>query len=75
MQDPDTENTTTTPLAVFTVKANRRYRFRLINSGSLSCSAQLTIQEHNLTIFETDGEPIVPINVTSITSSSGKQFF
>lgn len=47
------------PLAVVNVQQNRTYRFRLI---SLSCDAnfRFSIDGHNLTVIEADGESTVP---------------
>lgn len=70
-QNPATNRTTDTPLAEINVEPNRRYRFRMINSLSWTCSIQVTIQDHNMTLIATDGEPVIPREVTTITSSSG----
>ncbi|XP_015115407.1 laccase-5 [Diachasma alloeum] len=66
--------TTDTPLAVINVEPNRRYRFRMINSLSWTCSVQMTIQDHNMTLIATDGEAIIPKNVTTITSFSAERY-
>ena len=65
--------TTNTSLEVITVEPNTRHRFRLINSFCSVCPGQITIEGHNLTVIETDGQPITPINVTSIVSSAGTE--
>ncbi|XP_063978189.1 uncharacterized protein LOC135163015 [Diachasmimorpha longicaudata] len=70
-----TSNTSTdTPLAVINVEPNRRYRFRMVNSLSWTCSVQMTIQDHNMTLVATDGEPVIPKNVTTITSFSAERY-
>ena len=66
-------STTNTSLEVITVEPNTRHRFRLINSFCSVCPGQITIEGHNLTVIETDGQPIKPINVTSIVSSAGTE--
>lgn len=63
---------TTTPLAMFTVTAGKRYRFRVVNAFSSVCPVQLTIEGHNITVIATDGDPVEPVNVNSINSYSGK---
>ncbi|XP_043518680.1 laccase-5-like [Frieseomelitta varia] len=67
-------STTNTSLEVITVEPNTRHRFRLINSFCSVCPGQITIEGHNLTVIETDGQPIKPINVTSIVSSAGERY-
>nr|CAD7264260.1 unnamed protein product [Timema shepardi] len=68
MQDPDSGNTTLTPLARFKMTRGKKYRWRLINSSSFVCQIQLFIEDHNMTIIATDGEPCEPRVVTTITS-------
>ncbi|XP_011300921.1 laccase-1 [Fopius arisanus] len=65
---------TDTPLAVINVEPNRRYRFRMINSLSWTCSIQMTIQDHNMTIIATDGEAIEPKVVQTINSFSAERY-
>ncbi|KAK1135838.1 hypothetical protein K0M31_000410 [Melipona bicolor] len=67
-------NITNTSLEVITVEPNTRHRFRLVNSFCSVCPGQITIEGHNLTVIETDGQPIKPINVTSIVSSAGERY-
>nr|CAD7586405.1 unnamed protein product [Timema genevievae] len=64
-------NTTRTPLAKFMVKRGKRYRFRLINSSSFICQIQIFIEDHNMTIIGTDGEPCEPRTVKSVITSPG----
>nr|CAD7461523.1 unnamed protein product [Timema tahoe] len=61
--------TTRTPLAKFIVKRGKRYRFRFINSSSFICQIQIFIEDHNMTIIATDGEPCEPRTVDSIITS------
>nr|CAD7439512.1 unnamed protein product [Timema bartmani] len=63
--------TTRTPLAKFIVKRGKRYRFRFINSSSFICQIQIFIEDHNMTIIATDGEPCEPRTVDSIITSPG----
>jgi FtsP/CotA-like multicopper oxidase with cupredoxin domain len=71
-RDPNTGFMTNTPLEIFTMTPGRRYRFRMINSFSTVCPAQITIEGHGLTIIATDGEPVHPVNVNTVISFSGK---
>ncbi|XP_011300918.1 L-ascorbate oxidase isoform X2 [Fopius arisanus] len=66
--------TTDTPLAVINVESNRRYRFRMINGLSWTCSIQMTIQDHDMTLIATDGEAIIPIAVTTINSYAAERY-
>nr|CAD7428056.1 unnamed protein product [Timema monikensis] len=62
-------NTTRTPLARFKVTYGKKYRWRLINSSSFVCQIQLFIEDHNMTIIATDGEPCEPRVVDSIITA------
>ncbi|XP_076641104.1 uncharacterized protein LOC143352475 [Halictus rubicundus] len=67
-------NSTNTPLEVIEVDANKRYRFRMVNAFCTTCSGELTIEGHNLTIIATDGESVKPVTVTSIISYAGERY-
>ncbi|XP_076303579.1 uncharacterized protein LOC143221864 [Lasioglossum baleicum] len=69
-----TNATTDTPLEVIQVEANKRYRFRMINAFCATCSGELTIQGHNLTVIATDGESVKPVTVSSIVSYAGERY-
>ncbi|XP_076675785.1 uncharacterized protein LOC143372965 [Andrena cerasifolii] len=69
-----TGNIATPSSEVFTVDANKRYRFRMINSFCGICPAELTIQNHNYTLIATDGLPVKPVKITSIISYPGERF-
>lgn len=58
-------------LDVITVEANKRYRFRLINSFCAICAGQLYIENHNFTVIAIDGLPVKPVQVDSIISFAG----
>jgi iron transport multicopper oxidase len=66
-------NTTASPLAVTNVKQNMRYRLRIL---SLSCEPAFTfsIDHHNLTIIEADGQPHQPYTVDSVTVHAGQRY-
>lgn len=38
----------------------RKYRFRLINAGYLNCPIEISIDKHNLTVFNSDGNDFIP---------------
>ncbi|GBE79135.1 laccase [Sparassis latifolia] len=59
--------------AVFTVVRGLRYRFRLI---SISCSPDFTfsIDGHNMTVIEADGDNTQPLNVDSIQIYAAQRY-
>ncbi|OAD62113.1 Laccase-5 [Eufriesea mexicana] len=71
--DSDGE-TTNIPYDVITVDANKRYRFRFINSFCTVCSGQLTVEGHDLTVIAIDGQLIEPVTVDSIVSLAGERY-
>ncbi|KAE8751779.1 hypothetical protein FOCC_FOCC001628 [Frankliniella occidentalis] len=52
---PSTGNTTLTPYATFEIESGLRYRFRIINAGSLSCPIQIQFEGHTMNIISADG--------------------
>lgn len=62
------------PYQRFKVMPGNRYRMRLINVGILNCPITFSIDQHMLTIIEADGNPIRPINATSLVTYSGERF-
>ena len=48
--------------AVFNVEQNKRYRYRLINTGSFA-TFQFSIDNHPLSLIEADGTAVQPMNV------------
>ncbi|KAH7922075.1 laccase [Leucogyrophana mollusca] len=61
------------PLTVLTVAPGKRYRFRLL---SMACKANcvFSIDDHNFTIVEADGEPTEPLVVDSIQILAGQRY-
>ena len=68
--NPNPDNQT--PLAKFSVKPGKNYRFRLIDIGVYYCPKRFSIDGHNLTIISIDGNPIEPVEVESIVTNPGK---
>ncbi|XP_017757142.1 PREDICTED: laccase-4-like isoform X2 [Eufriesea mexicana] len=62
------------PIATFTVKRNKRYRFRLINAEFLNCPIELSIDNHTMNIISTDGRDIEPVKAESLVSYAGERF-
>ncbi|CAF0776195.1 unnamed protein product [Brachionus calyciflorus] len=62
------------PLETYHVKKGFRYRFRIINSAIQNCIMHLSIDEHNMTLIATDGQPIVPIEIESLEILSGERY-
>ncbi|XP_076674760.1 uncharacterized protein LOC143372470 [Andrena cerasifolii] len=72
--DPDNPNDTTNGnLTEFVVTQNKRYRFRIINSFSTVCIAELSIQNHNMTLIAQDGANVKPEHVDILITSSGER--
>ncbi|KXN87073.1 Laccase-1 [Leucoagaricus sp. SymC.cos] len=63
----------TTPLAVISVEAGKRYRMRLV---SISCDPNFTfsIDSHVMTIIEADGVNVVPLEVDTIQIFAGQRY-
>lgn len=68
-----TVNGSATPLAVVSVVQGKRYRFRLV---SISCDTNFvfSIDQHNLTIIEADGNNVLPLLVDSIQVLAGQRY-
>lgn len=60
------------PYHEFAVLPNRRYRFRLINAGGLSCPQELHIEGHRMRVIASDADPVEAVTVDSLISFSGK---
>nr|CAH7744303.1 unnamed protein product [Callosobruchus chinensis] len=72
--DRETGNTTTTPLEIFNVKKGYRYRFRMINAMTSSCTMGMRVLGHKLTVISTDGEAVIPKVVDTIYSAAGERY-
>ncbi|KAF9259968.1 laccase [Marasmius fiardii PR-910] len=61
------------PLAVITVESGKRYRFRLV---SLSCDPNyiFSIDGHDMTVIEADGQNVAPVVVNSIQIFAGQRY-
>ncbi|XP_034935568.1 laccase-5-like [Chelonus insularis] len=66
-------STTNIQLETFHVKPGTRYRFRLINSFTTVCLAQLNIEDHPLLLIAQDGSSIKPVYVNTIVSGPGER--
>ncbi|XP_069675464.1 uncharacterized protein [Periplaneta americana] len=67
------EGTTTTPHSVFRVHPGKRYRFRVVGAICIHCPALLSIDGHNLTIIDTDGNSVKPVEVQALHLHSGER--
>nr|KAG5697890.1 hypothetical protein BaRGS_026828 [Batillaria attramentaria] len=63
----------TLPRSSFNVETGKRYRFRVINSGSLFCPIQISVDNHNLTLIASDGWPFEPFVVQSFDLYSAER--
>jgi len=68
------DNSFPTPLEVFYVEKNFRYRFRLISNAVQYCPLEVSIDQHNITIISSDGNDLKPITVSKITINGGERF-
>ncbi|CRK96923.1 CLUMA_CG010348, isoform A, partial [Clunio marinus] len=68
------KSTTGTPLAVYYVQKNRRYRFRLVNAGGLTCPVLLEIEGHKMTVIASDSNDLQPTTVSQLVSNAGERF-
>lgn len=61
------------PLAEFTVKYDKKYRFRIANAGGAgSCPVTITIEKHSILLISLDGHSIDPQILSSLTLAKGK---
>uniref|UniRef100_A0A0B7BKV4 Uncharacterized protein n=1 Tax=Arion vulgaris TaxID=1028688 RepID=A0A0B7BKV4_9EUPU len=63
-----------TPRASFTVQPGLRYRFRVINSGTLNCPLELSIDNHTMNVIASDGSPVQPLMRNSFAIHAGERF-
>lgn len=62
------------PVTVYHVQRNNRYRFRLINAASNVCQFIIKIENHNFTVISVDGASIEPVTVNTLHFTSGERF-
>ncbi|KAI8124068.1 hypothetical protein FF38_00170 [Lucilia cuprina] len=62
------------PLQTYNVKRGFRYRFRLINAEFLNCPIKISIDNHTLTAFNSDGFDFEAVDVGSIVTYAGERF-
>ncbi|XP_034232917.1 laccase-5-like [Thrips palmi] len=72
-QFPDGSRTRT-PLAEFRVRRGLRYRFRLINSGGLSCPLVFRVLRHKLVVIASDAADVQPLEVDTLYIFSGERY-
>ncbi|KAJ6535060.1 Cu-oxidase-domain-containing protein [Mycena capillaripes] len=58
---------------VVPVTTGKRYRFRIINMSARS-DFMVSVDDHNLTIIEADGEPTVPHTVNQLDILAGQRY-
>ncbi|KAF5384016.1 hypothetical protein D9757_006916 [Collybiopsis confluens] len=61
------------PFHVVNVVQGKRYRFRIINTSARNVFT-ISVDSHNLTIIETDGNPTSPMTVNSIDMLAGQRY-
>lgn len=61
------------PRSEFMVERGKSYRFRVINAGLQYCPLEFSIDDHNLTVIATDGNPIQRIDVASFFILPGER--
>ncbi|KAJ7185038.1 Cu-oxidase-domain-containing protein [Mycena filopes] len=62
-----------TPYAVQTVTQGKRYRFRIINISARS-DFTMSIDNHTMTVIETDGTPTAPLDVNVLDVLVGQRY-
>lgn len=62
------------PTAIFTVKQNTTYRFRLINAEFLNCPIEISIDNHTMRVISSDGRDIEAVEAESLVSYAGERF-
>ncbi|KAJ6617294.1 Cu-oxidase-domain-containing protein [Mycena sp. CBHHK59/15] len=62
-----------TPYAVSTVTKGTRYRFRLINMSARTAFI-VSIDNHTMTVIETDGVPTSPLEVNILNMYAGQRY-
>ena len=61
------------PLTVFEVEKGRKYRFRVIGTGSLY-PFRVSVDDHPLTVIASDGYDLEPITAESFVINPGERF-
>lgn len=62
------------PYSVFKVTPGNRYRLRLISNAILNCPFVVSVEDHPLTIISSDGNPLVPVNASSVVVYAGERW-
>ncbi|KAK8727891.1 hypothetical protein OTU49_009506 [Cherax quadricarinatus] len=68
------EEEASTPVEVVKVTPGLRHRLRLINAGGLNCPTIVSVDNHQLNVIGTDGDPIEPYVADSIVLHSGERY-
>lgn len=62
------------PYSVFKVIPGNRYRLRFISNAILNCPIVVSVEDHSLTVIASDGNPLVPVNASSIVVYAGERW-
>lgn len=62
------------PYSRFKVTPGNRYRLRLINNAILNCPIVFNVEDHLLTVIASDGNPLVPVNASSVVVYAGERW-
>ncbi|XP_063699608.1 uncharacterized protein LOC134830148 [Culicoides brevitarsis] len=68
------EFNTKSPIEVFKVAKNKKYRFRFINSASFSCPVQVQMESHSLDIIASDSYDTQPVTVDTLIATGGERY-
>nr|XP_053649016.1 uncharacterized protein LOC128700086 [Cherax quadricarinatus] len=63
-----------TPVQEFIVKPGRRHRFRALSNSIQNCPIVISVDNHTLLPITTDGSPIQPVEVESLTIYGGERW-
>lgn len=62
------------PIQIYNVIQNKRYRFRLINAASNVCAFTVQIENHKFDVVASDGSTFKPIKSDTLYITSGERY-
>lgn len=72
--DPATNKSVFTDREVYSVQQGVRYRFRSVSGAVTNCGLKVSIDDHNLTIIASDGQPLEPFVTEILIIYGGERF-
>uniref|UniRef100_A0A8D8UU38 Laccase-2 n=1 Tax=Cacopsylla melanoneura TaxID=428564 RepID=A0A8D8UU38_9HEMI len=65
------DNSPRVPMHFFKVQKDKKYRFRIIGGSCLACPLIFTVENHPLLVIASDGTPVEPFTVDTLTMFPG----